>query len=248
VVLQVQRAVFRLAATTFAGVAQVIRDGDVPPPFELHCPLLSLPFAFGTTLDTVPAAVPYLKVDPGAAARWRERLGSDLKVGLVWAGSPQHKNDRNRSIAFERLAPLLAVPGVRWFSLQVGERRADLAQAAPGTIADIADGLTDFADTAAAIAALDLVIGVDTAAAHLAGALARPVWVMLPFVPDWRWLIGREDNPWYPTLRAFRSPRRGDWEAVVAEVAEALARRVAEAAAPSRAFGAAPASDDAALA
>jgi Flp pilus assembly protein TadD len=245
VVLRVQRAVFRLAAA-FAGVAQVIRDDDVPPPFDLHCPLLSLPLAFGTTLDTVPAAVPYVEADTGAAARWRERLGSGLKVGLVWAGSPQHKNDRNRSVAFEHLAALFAVPGVRWFSLQVGERRADLAQAAPGAIADIADGLTDFADTAAAIAGLDLVISVDTAVAHLAGALAKPVWLMLPFVPDWRWLIGREDNPWYPTLRTFRPPRRGDWEAVVGKVAEALTRRAGEAAAPPRAL--APAPDDAALA
>jgi hypothetical protein len=231
VLLQVQRPVFRLAVATLGGVAQVIRDGEVPPPFDLHCPLLSLPLAFATTLDTVPAAVPYLEVDPGAAARWRERLGSatGLKVGLIWAGSPQHKNDRNRSIAFQRLGPLFAVPGLRWFSLQVGERRADLARAAPGTITDISDGLTDFADTAAAIAGLDLVISVDTAAAHLAGALAKPVWVMLPLVPDWRWLIGREDNPWYPTLQLFRQPRRGDWDAVVGRIGKALAERAAQA-------------------
>jgi hypothetical protein len=228
--VQVQRPVFRLAAATFAGVAHVIRDGDVPPSFDLRCSLLSLPLAFGTTLDTVPATVPYLDIDAGAAARWRKRLGSaaGIKVGLAWAGSAEHTNDRNRSIALERLGPLFAVPGPRRFSLQVGDRRADLAQAVPGNMTDISDGLTDFAETAAAIAGLDLVISVDTAAAHLAGALAKPAWVMLPFVPDWRWLIGREDNPWYPTLWLFRQPRRGDWEAVVGRIGVALAARAAE--------------------
>jgi hypothetical protein len=230
VVLQVQRPLLRLAAATFAGIAQVIQDGDVPSPFDLHCPLLSLPLAFGTTIETVPAAVPYLALDPDAVARWRGRLAgaAGTKVGLVWAGSAQHTNDRNRSVAFDRLAPLLAVPGLHWFSLQVGERRADLAQAASSGIVDLADGLTDFAETAAAIAELDLVISVDSAVAHLAGALAKPVWVMLPHVPDWRWLVGRGDSPWYPTVRLFRQPGRGDWEAVVARLAEALARRAGE--------------------
>ncbi len=148
----------------------------------------------------------------------------DRKVGLVWAGNPQHKNDRHRSIAFERLLPLLGIAGISWFSLQVGERRADLAQAPVGGIIDLSDGLADFAETAAAVSALDLVISVDTAAAHLAGALARPVWAMIPAVPDWRWLIGREDSPWYPTMRIFRQPRRGDWDTVVRRLGEALAR------------------------
>src|SRR5205807_2301471 len=135
--------------------------------------------------------------------RWRTRIGAgkELKVGLVWAGNPQHRNDRNRSIALERLAPLFAAAGVRWFSLQLGERKADLGRLPAGAITDLFDGLGDFAETAAAVSALDLVVTVDTAAAHLAGALARPVWVLLPFVPDWRWLTDRDDSPWYPTLR-----------------------------------------------
>src|SRR5262249_52983996 len=166
----------------------------------------------------------YLKVDPAAAARWRNRIGTagGLNVGLVWAGNPQHKNDRNRSIVFEGLAPLLDVAGVRWFSLQVGERSADLARAPAGRIASLADRLVDFAASAAASDALDLVITVDTAAAHLAGALGKPVWVLLPFVPDWRWMIERDDSPWYPTARLFRQPARGDWESVVAAVRGAL--------------------------
>ncbi len=208
VMLQVPAPVLRLAQASLGHCAQVMSDGDVPPAFDLHIPLLSLPFAFGTTLDTLPADIPYIEVDEAAATRWRERLGASpgLKVGLVWAGSPQHKNDRNRSVALERLAPLFGASGIRWFALQVGERRAELARLPAGTIADVSEHLTDFAETAAAIASLDLVIAVDTATAHIAGALGRPVWVLVPFVPDWRWLVGREDSPYYPSARLFRQP------------------------------------------
>ncbi len=227
VVLQVPGPLLALAKASLGACAQVLADGDMLPAFDLHCPLLSLPLAFGATLETVPADVPYLTVDPAAAAGWRERLcdAKGLKVGLVWAGNPQHKNDRNRSIALERLGPLLGAPGVRWFSLQVGERKGDLARVPAGMIVDLSDGLTDFAETAAAIAGLDLLIAADTAAAHLAGALAKPVWVLVPFVPDWRWLVGREDSPYYPTARLFRQPARGDWDSVVLRVRHALDQR-----------------------
>jgi predicted O-linked N-acetylglucosamine transferase (SPINDLY family)/ADP-heptose:LPS heptosyltransferase len=225
VVLQVQRTLMRLAATALADSAQVIADGDAPPAFDLHCPLLSLPLAFATTLESIPAAVPYLAVAPAAAARWRQRLGADgFKVGLVWAGNPQHKNDRHRSIALESLSPLFGLSAIRWFSLQVGERAADLARLPGPTITDLSAGLGDFAETAAAIAGLDLVISVDTAVAHLAGALDKPVWVLVPSVPDWRWLIEREDSPWYPSLRLFRQVRAGDWDEVVGRVRAALTR------------------------
>src|SRR5262249_19057973 len=159
----------RVAQTSLGDCAQVQSDNDVLPAFDLHSPLLSLPLAFGTTLETIPANVPFIKVDEAAAARWRERLSGakGLKVGLVWAGSPQHKNDRNRSIALERLAPLFGASGIRWFSLQVGERTSDLASLPAGTVTDLSDHLTDFAETAAAIANLDLVIAVDTATAHV---------------------------------------------------------------------------------
>ena len=233
VVLQVQGPLLRLAAAALEGVAQVIADGDVPPAFDLHAPLLSLPLAFATTLASVPAQVPYLPVDAAAAARWRARLGdAGFKVGLVWAGNPQHKNDRNRSIALATLAPLFGVEGIRWFSLQTGERSADLARLPAGTVTDLSDGLTDFAASAAAVAALDLVIAVDTAAAHLAGALGKPVWILVPFVPDWRWLLERADSPWYPTARIFRQPGRGDWDTVALAVRHALEQRIGTPARP----------------
>ncbi len=233
VVLQVQPPLKRLAIAACTTAAQVIAEGDVAPAFDLHCPLLSLPLAFATTLADVPAAVPYLPVDAAAAARWRERLGAaGFKVGLVWSGNPQHKNDRNRSIPLASLVPLFGIAGIRWFSLQVGERAADLARLPDGTIADISDGLTDFTETAAAIAGLDLVISVDTAVAHLAGALGKPVWVLVPFVPDWRWLLDRDDSPWYPTARIFRQPARGDWETVALLLRQALERQIGAAPPP----------------
>jgi predicted O-linked N-acetylglucosamine transferase (SPINDLY family)/ADP-heptose:LPS heptosyltransferase len=236
VLLQVPAPLLRLAQASLGHCAQVLSDGEVPPTFDLHCPLLSLPLAFGTTLETIPADSPYLAIDEATAARWRERLGKapGLKVGLVWAGSPQHKNDRNRSIALERLAPLFGAAGVRWFSLQVGERKAELARLPAGTIADLSEQLTDFAETAAAIAGLDLVIAVDTATAHVAGALGKPVWVLVPFVPDWRWFVEREDSPYYPSARLFRQPARGDWDSVMLRVRRALDERTGTAAAASR--------------
>jgi hypothetical protein len=158
-------------------------------------------------------------------ARWQERLAGlrGLRVGLVWAGNPRHQNDRNRSIAPERLAPLLRVQGVSWASLQLGTPAGALQGHAPrGTVLDLTAELTDLAETAAAIMRLDLVVTVDTAVAHLAGALGRPVWVLLPALPDWRWLLRREDSPWYPTMRLFRQVRVGDWDGVVMRVAAAL--------------------------
>jgi tetratricopeptide (TPR) repeat protein len=235
VALQVQESLLRLAQVSFGHCASVHSDADVLPTFELHSPLLSLPLAFGTTLDTIPADIPYLKVDEAAAARWRERLAGapGLKIGLVWAGNPQHQNDRNRSIAFERLAPLFGAAGVSWFSLQVGERKTDLARLPAGRIRDISGELADFADTAAAIANLDLVIAVDTAPAHLAAALGKPVWILVPFVPDWRWMLGRDDSPYYPSARLFRQPARGDWDSVLLRVRRTLDERTGAAARPA---------------
>jgi hypothetical protein len=159
-------------------------------------------------------------------ARWRERLAGlpGLRVGLAWAGNPDHGNDHNRSIAPPRLAPLWAVPGVSWVSLQVGARAGALRGHAPdGAVLDLTPALTDLAETAAAMEQLDLVVTVDTAVAHLAGALGRPVWTMLPALPDWRWLLGREDTPWYPSMRLFRQAQAGEWEEVVARIAAGVA-------------------------
>ncbi|MBL6457433.1 tetratricopeptide repeat protein [Belnapia sp. T6] len=214
------------------GLDALQRPGESPARTHLQCSLLSLPYACGTTtLESIPAPIPYLRAEPAALPRWRERLAGlpgPLRVGLVWAGNPEHRNDRHRSIASHQLAPLWAVAGVSWVSLQVGARAAALRGEAPnGAVLDLAPELTDLAETAAAMAQLDLVVTVDTAAAHLAGALGRPVWTMLPALPDWRWLLEREDTPWYPTMRLFRQTRFGDWSGVVERVAGALQQMVA---------------------
>ena len=195
------------------------------PRTDRQIALLSLPRAFRTRVETIPGQVPYLAAPAEAVAKWRERLGETaaLKVGLVWRGSPTFANDRKRSIDPALLAPLFAVPGVRLISLQKAPRKGDLAAlCAIGQFDDVAEELDDFADTAGAIMALDLVISVDTAVAHLAGALARPIWLLLPFAPDWRWLLERPESPWYSTARLFRQPALDDWPSVIARVAAAL--------------------------
>jgi hypothetical protein len=185
---------------------------------------MSLALAFGTTVETIPAAVPYLSVPADRLDRWRALLprGAGKRVGLVWSGKPSHKNDHNRSLAAEQLAPLLAVPGVSFVSLQREYRDADLAALARLPIARIDHALGDFADTAAAIEQLDLVIAVDTAVAHLAGSLGKPLWLLLSDVQDWRWLRDRTDSPWYPSARLFRQPHAGAWDGTVAAVAREL--------------------------
>jgi tetratricopeptide (TPR) repeat protein len=207
------------------GVTRMAVQGEALPPCVLQCPLQSLPLAFGTRLETIPAAVPYLRVDGAVARAWAARLAGYARprVGVVWGGSPTHGKDRERSIAFARLAPLWRVPGVRWFSLQLGARAAELAAApAAACVVDLAADLTDLADTAGALCQLDLVVSVDTAVAHLAGALGRPVWLLLAASPDWRWMLRREDSPWYPSMRLFRQARAGDWDSVIGRVAQAL--------------------------
>lgn len=215
---------------TLRGVSRVVADGQPAPAFDLHCPMMSLPFAFRTTLDTVPADVSYLHADPLRRAAWTDRLDTAapsrrLRVGLAWSGNPNHANDENRSMTFAALAPLVELDAT-FVSLQVGVRARDAdAFAASGVLSFEAE-LTDFAETAALVDALDLVIAVDTSVVHLAGALGRPVWVLLPRVPDWRWLLERDDSPWYPAATLFRQGRPGDWPALVERVADALAARI----------------------
>ena len=220
VILEVQAPLLRLLRG-LPGADQVLAFGEALPEFDLHCPILSLPLAFGTTLASIPSAGPYLRADAAGVAAWRTRLaatGQDLRVGLAWAGNPLAGADRRRSIAPDRLAPLFDVSGVRFFTLQKG------GPAAPARfpLTDHMEAMADFADTAALIAALDLVISVDTAVAHLAAALGKPVWLLDRFAPCWRWLLGRRDSPWYPTLRLYRQTRPDDWESVLAEVARDL--------------------------
>lgn len=221
VVLEVQRPLSGLLSG-FEGCASVIAYGDPVPDHDAHCPLPSLPLALG---GEIPANIPYLAAPAERVDAWRSTLGASTEpgVGVVWAGSGRHTNDRNRSLALDRLRPVLATPGIRFFSLQKDLRDGDghLPTEFPG-VAELGSRLTDFTDTAAVVSLLDLVITVDTSVAHLAGALGRPTWVMIPFRPDWRWQLGRNDSPWYPSVRLFRQPRIGDWDAVVAEVRQAL--------------------------
>ncbi|MBR0715433.1 tetratricopeptide repeat protein [Bradyrhizobium liaoningense] len=226
IILQVQPALAALLRTMTD--ATVIARGEPLPPFDLQLPLMSLPLVFGTTLDTIPAEVPYLQPDPAKLARWRSALDgvTALKVGVVWAGNPRHKGDHQRSLPAEAVLPRLVTPGVQLYSLQKEPRPSDVPvlSALGADIVDLAPALGDFADTAAAVAALDLVIAVDTSVAHLAGALGRPVWMLLPYALDWRWLRDREDSPWYPTMRLYRQEKPQAWDGVLTRVSAELAR------------------------
>ncbi len=224
VVLEVQPALKDLISG-IEGPAEVIARGEDLPEFDIHCPLLSLPLAFGTRLDTIPADIPYLTVPPDRITAWSSHLERSAlhRVGLAWSGGRTHRNDHNRSIALTHLAPLFADPQIQFVSLQQELRDGDLEilQANP-QIVHFGDELHDFADTAAVVSELDVVISVDTSVAHLAGALGKPVWILLPFAPDWRWLLDRKDSPWYPTARLFRQPKIADWDGVIECVRQEL--------------------------
>jgi hypothetical protein len=215
---------------TCAGVADAFVRFQDTPPYDVQRVLMSLPDLFGTTLETIPATIPYLAPDPADAARWGEIIGADegFKIGVSWQGNPGHNKDRERSFPLALYEGLARIPGVRLYSLQKGhgvEQIAALRGRFP--IVDLGSKATDLLDTAAAIANLDLVIAPDTALAHLAGALGAPVWVALPFAPDWRWMLEREDSPWYPTMRLFRQSTWGDWTEVFDRIREAVAERPA---------------------
>ena len=230
VIFEVSAPLIRLLRT-MPGAQHVNAHSATPPAFDVHCPLLSLPLALGTTLETIPATVPYLFADPDQARAWRIRLAAlpGLRVGLVWAGNPRPDDpavsavDRRRSVPLSRLAALGTVRGVSFVSLQKGPP-ADQAKAPPPGLVlhDWTNELWDFADTAALVDGLDLVISVDTSVVHLVGALGKPVWVLNRYDSCWRWLHGRTDSPWYPTARLFRQPSYGDWDSAVAEAAAAL--------------------------
>jgi tetratricopeptide (TPR) repeat protein len=222
VILQAPAVLVDLLRTLPAPV-EVVSAGTRPPRFDLHCPLLSLPARFRSTLADLPRTVPYLTAPFDAVAHWLSRLGPDgRKIGICWQGNPAVRIDAERSVPLARFAPLAGVPGVRLISLQKGHGLEQLSDL-PGVETVGPDGPATFVDTAAIMQCLDLVITSDTAVAHLAGALARPVWLATSFVPDWRWGLGTESCAWYPTMRLFRQPRRGDWNAVFAALAAALA-------------------------
>ena len=207
------------------GVSQLLTEGDAIPHFDYHCPLLSLPLAFQTTLETIPAAASYLRAEPAKVRSWQKKLGEQSKprIAIVWSGSAAHSNDRNRSLTLAEIAPLLS-PDYQWLSLQRDVREVDQEGLSRTRHLLHAGGeLQDFSDTAALCELMNVVISVDTGVAHLAGALGKPVWILLPFEPDWRWLLDREDSPWYPTARLYRQPRSGDWHSVFEKAREDLA-------------------------
>ena len=210
---------------TATGLEGVIPDNQAPPSCDWYAPLLHLPGIFGTRLGTIPAEIPYLKADPDRVRQWGSWLSglelsaSDLRIGISWRGGPLHWNDRNRSIDPACLAPLGGLPAVKFFSLQKGQRAGcDGMDFVP-----LPRDLGSFADTAALMPHLDVILSVDTSVAHLAGALGRPTWLLLPFAPDWRWMLDRHSSPWYPGMRLFRQQRRGEWLSVIEQVREALA-------------------------
>ena len=212
--------------SSMPGIEGVVGRFDTPPPHDAHVALASLPHRLGTMLYTIPADVPYLRAEPALAAAWATRMGPRRgpRVGLVWAGNPGFKADHIRSPRLKAFLPLLDVPGVAFFGLQKGAGRQDLETCGPlpPSFTDLGAEIADFADTAAIMENLDLVISSCTAPAHLAGALGRPVWTVLPFAPDWRWLDQGLCTPWYPSMRLFRQDRRGAWAPVVGRVRAAL--------------------------
>lgn len=203
--------------STLDGPVEIVSNLDAVSFYDCQAPLMSLPHLMGTTLKTIPVSVPYLSAPPGVVSPLpASQKGS--RIGLVWAGNPNNPNARHRSMELEALRPLFALEGIEWISLQDGAARKQIL----GTGLPIADLAPDLSATAAAMAELDLVITVDTATAHLAGALGRPFWLLLSYAPDWRWLLDRDDSPWYPTARLFRQPAAGDWASVVEDVRDQL--------------------------
>lgn len=223
VILEVQPQLMKVLAE-LNDVDVLVARGEALPKFDYHCPLLSLPKAFSTELNSIPATSAYVVSDDKRTSIWQDRLGaqSKLRVGLVWAGSATHKNDHNRSVPLQALTPIVEQE-VNFYGLQkdLGEGDRQLIYQHP-QIQYLGKYIKDFTDTAAIISLMDVVITVDTAIAHLAGAMGKPVWILLPYSPDWRWLLNRDDSPWYPTAKLFRQPSIGDWSSVVREVNQAL--------------------------
>jgi hypothetical protein len=225
VVAEINAETLPLARRGRLGADDFVARGELPPDFDLHCELMGLPAVLGLQPSDLPGPIPYLLPDPDRLAKWRARLAELRRpvVALTWAGRPTHPNDANRSLSLATLAPL-AMPGVSFVAIQKGRAAAQAASPPAGmTLLSLDAEIRDFDDTAAILCVADLLISVDSSPVHLAGALGRPAWVMLPFVPDWRWLLDRSDTPWYPHHTLFRQQRRGDWPSAIAAVASRLA-------------------------
>jgi FKBP-type peptidyl-prolyl cis-trans isomerase 2 len=208
------------------GIQKVVANGESLPGFDMQCPLLSLPMIFGTTIENIPAHIPYVTANANSVQKWKDKVlknASKLNVGLVWSGDPDNSKIRDKSFPLDTFLPLAKIDNISFYSLQKGNSAKEAINPPGGMrISDYTEEIADFSDTAALIQNLDTIISVDTAVAHLAGALGKPVWTLLPFAPDWRWMLEREDSPWYPTMRLFRQPSPGDWESVIVRIKEAL--------------------------
>jgi Flp pilus assembly protein TadD len=222
VVVEVQPELARLMGSV-EGVSKVFNRGQTPPKFDFWIPMMSLPHIFATSLDSIPAEVPYVgPLDPGAV-QLPSSLGRIKRVGISWAGRPTHRNDANRSAGFKHFIEIMGLPGMSVYSLQKGPAAADIKEfGCDALVTDLGERLRDFSDTAAVVSQLDLVITVDTALAHLAGAMGKAVWVAVPFSPDWRWMRGTDSSPWYPSMRLFRQKRHGAWAGVFGDIRRAL--------------------------
>ena len=225
VIVEVAAAVADLLAST-TGVDQVVVRGATLPAFDVHASLMDLPRLCGTILETIPATIPYLEAPVRPVSSLISAPNGVVRIGIVWAGNPMHQRDHLRSVELSQLAPLFDLPNTQFFSLQKGGPEAELAKLSAGRVVDLSPHLADFRDTAAAIEQLDIVLTVDTSVAHLAAALGRETWIMITHVPDFRWMIGRGDSPWYPTVRLFRQPAPRDWASVLGNVRRALEARV----------------------
>lgn len=225
IIVEAQPQLSRLFST-IDGVGQVVNRGSDLPKFDVYAPMMSLAHIFGTTLDAVPADIPYLKAPEAFAQQLPATMGKHMKVGIAWAGRPTHKNDANRSISFSNFTELLGLADVAFYSLQLGPAVSDITEnGCEAFVTELGSKMDDFADTAAVIQQLDLVISVDTAVAHLAGAMGKPVWVAAPYPGDWRWMLEREDSPWYPTMRLFRQGSPGNWTPVFQKLRTALSEQ-----------------------
>ncbi len=222
VLLRLPAPVAGLIGDSMPGI-DVSADQELPA-YDCHCALVSLPHRFQTRMNTIPNPIGYLRARPETAAKWAARLGTgpELKIGVVWTGNPRHVNNRYRSVPAEALLPLLGIEGAKVFSLQVGARHAELTKCSKGVVPDFSAELTSYAETAGVIANLDLVVTICTSVAHLTGAVGTPLWVLLNAVPDWRWMLEREDNPWYPSARLFRQRKPGEWTDVIERMAAEL--------------------------
>jgi tetratricopeptide (TPR) repeat protein len=228
VILEVENPLLELMSN-FLCVRQVVSKGEPLPDFDVHCPLLTLPLVFATRLETIPADVPYLSATATFSEKWKRRLpkSATARIGISWAGNPNYKYDQSRSIGLSPMLPLLSCQDVQFFSIQKDLRVGDLETLRNNPhVKHLGEEIETFEDTAAIISLLDLVISSDTSIVHLAGALGKPVWVLLQHVPDWRWLLDRDDSPWYPTARLFRQDDTRAWDSVIARVHKALLKLV----------------------